>query len=143
MDKRENKFTPQQYKKYNGQSIMAAFKSMGDRATVDDISGCIARTIHQPEECIREEVANVLNRGVSDGFLLKREQYYILVNKDTYQTDFKVSNVPNVSKSSETQGELAELKERQRLRNDLEMTLYKMSTEELRKLHNLYVQQDN
>lgn len=134
------KLTPQQYRKYNGQSIMAAFKSMGNRATVDDLSACIARSIQQPEEYVREEVVRVLNRAVDDGFLLKREQYYILVGKDDYQTDFQVSSEPNVSEPDEAPVDLAELKERQKLRNELEISMYKMSTEELRKLHSIYVQ---
>lgn len=139
MDNAENKLTPQQYRKYNGQSIMAAFKSMGNRATLDDLSACIARSIQQPEDYVRNEVENVLNRGVDEGFLLKRDHLYVLVGSSDYQIDFQVNNEPKVSEP----GELAELKERQKLRNDLEISLYRMSTAELRKLHRTYVQRNN
>lgn len=143
MDKKYNELTPQQYKKYNGQSIMTAFKSVGNKATLDDLSKFIARSINQPEEYLRNEVMNVLDRGVDDGFLLKCGQHYLLGGKDDYQIDFKHANERSTSNSQRRSlseaDELAELKERQELRNQLELSLFQMSTEELRKLHGVYV----
>lgn len=116
---------------------MAAFKSMGNRATVDDLSKCIAQSIHRTEDYVRSEVANVLNRGVDDGFLLKRGQFYVLVGKDNYQVDH------DERRAAPQADELAELKERQKLRNELEISLYSMSIDELRRLHSTYVRKDN
>lgn len=143
MNKKLKELTPQQYKKYNGQSIMSAFISMGNKATLDDLTQHIARSIQQPEEYVRNEVNNVLDRGLKDGFLLKHEKYYVLAGKDDLQTDFRRRDERNKSKVQLTLSsgadELAEVKERQVLRNELELSLYRMSTEELRKLHNIYV----
>lgn len=140
MSKKLNEFTPQQYKKYNGQSIMLAFKSMDNKATLDDLSKYIARSIEKPEENIRNEIINVLNRGIDDGFLLKRGQYYLLAGKDDYQVDFTLRGESKSQLMLPTQAEeIAELKERQKLRNQLELSIYKMSTEELRKIHSIYV----
>ncbi len=137
----KNELTTQQLRKYNGQTIMHALRFLGNKATIADLSKCIAQSIQQPENSVRNEVTRVLNRGVDDGFLLKRGQNYVLVGKDDYQVDFQDRGEQSDS-DCETD-ELVELRERQKLRNELEIRLYKMSTKELRKLHNSYVQKDN
>lgn len=143
MNKKLKELTPQQYKKYNGQSIMLAFKSLSNEATLDDLSQYIAQSIGKTEELVRGEVINVLNRGIDDGFILKRGEHYVLAGKDDYQMDCKLrdqqSEADNKPKLLTQAEELEELKERQELRNELELSLYKMTTEELRKMHSIYV----
>lgn len=85
MDQQE--FTPQQYKKYNGQSIMLALENMGGSATADDLAEHIGVSIDQPQDIVKAEVRQVLRRGISNGFFHRRGKKYFLFNGETYETD--------------------------------------------------------
>lgn len=157
MYRKEVKLTPQQYRKYNGQSIMSALSSMGNKGTLDDLSKHIAESINQPEEYVRSEVSNVLERGLNDGFLLKQGQYYVLPGDNNFEVDSTPQNqlqsyqkllececdeLDEQSQSNLHQeslemecDELNELKERQEIRNHLELSLFKMSLPQLREMH--------
>lgn len=138
MNSKELELTPQQYKKYNGQSIMSALSSMGKKATLEELSKHIAQLTNQAEEYVRTEVLNVLDRGLNDGFLLKHGQFYVLPSEGDFEVDFTPQN-RSLQKSLQTEsGELGELKQRQELRNQLELSLFKMSLPQLRQV-NLYV----
>lgn len=85
MDQQE--FTPQQYKKYNGQSIMLALENMGGSATADDLAEHIGVSINQPQHIVKAEVMQVLRRGISNGFFQRRGKSYFLFNGETYEED--------------------------------------------------------
>lgn len=75
------KFTPQQYRKFNGQSIMLALETMGGSATSDDLTEHIATEIDQPKEIVKPEVNQVLRRGIANGFFQRRGTKYSLFNE--------------------------------------------------------------
>lgn len=88
MDQKE--FTPQQYKKFNGQSIMLALDAMGGSATAEDLATHIGVMIEQPQDIVKAEVQQVLRRGISNGFFQRRGKTYCLFNGDSgYQVDGK------------------------------------------------------
>ncbi len=83
-------FTPQQYRKFNGQSIMMALDAMGGSATADHLAEHIGNMIDQPQHLVKPEVSQVLRRGISNGFFQRRGKEYFLFNKDrTYEVDGK------------------------------------------------------
>lgn len=84
-------FTPQQYRKFNGQSIMLALEAMGGSASADDLATHIGASIDQPQHIVKSEVTQVLRRGISSGFFQRRGKQYFLFNNEsiTYQVDGK------------------------------------------------------
>lgn len=86
MDTQE--FTPQQYRKFNGQSIMLALQNMGGSATADDLADHIGTMIDQPQHIVKQEVRLVLRRGISNGFFQRRGKNYFLFSEGSaYQLD--------------------------------------------------------
>lgn len=71
-------YTPQQYRKYNGQAVMKAIESMGYQATANKIAKAIGTAIKQPEEVVLEQVKEVLKFAVANGFLVTRGKSYLL-----------------------------------------------------------------
>lgn len=83
-------FTPQQHKKFNGQSVMLALESMGGSATVDDLTKHIGVLIEQSDDLVKPEVKKVLRRGITNGFLQRRGKNYFLFNQsNAYEVDSK------------------------------------------------------
>lgn len=81
-------FTPQQYRKFNGQSIMLALQNMGGSATADDLAEHIGALIDLPQHIVKPEVSQVLRRGVSNGFFQRQGKKYFLFNEaSSYQVD--------------------------------------------------------
>lgn len=86
----EQEFTPQQYRNFNGQSIMLALETMGGSATADDLAQHIGVLIEQPQQLVKPEVMQVLRRGISNGFFQRKGRHYFLVHQDiAYQVDSK------------------------------------------------------
>lgn len=79
MDSQE--FTPQQYRKFNGQSIMLALDALGRSASADDLAKYIGDLIDQPQDAVKAEVSQVLRRGISNGFFQRRGKKYCLFNE--------------------------------------------------------------
>lgn len=75
-------YTPQQYKKYNGQSVFKALSAIGSEASADELAHFISLDIGENEEIILPEVKQVLRRGVSNGFLVRKGQYYSFVGEE-------------------------------------------------------------
>lgn len=105
-------FTRQQYRKFNGQSIMLALSTMGGLATADELAEHIGSSIDQPSHIVKPEVSQVLRRGISNGFFQRRGKKYCLYNEgSTYQVD---SRKRKLNLIMETDGG----KKRSRVRND-------------------------
>lgn len=81
-------FTPQQYRKFNGQSIMLALESLGGSATADTLAEHIATMIDQPQDIVKAEVSIVLRRGISNGFFQRRgKEYFLFSESSLYDVD--------------------------------------------------------
>lgn len=85
---------------------MSALSSMGNKGTLDDVTKHIAQSIDKPDEYVRTEVKNVLNRGVDDGFLTKRDKYYVLTARDDFQVDFKLNLAQSDPESERKSGQI-------------------------------------
>lgn len=72
------KYTPQQFRKYNGQVVMKAIESMGYQATANKLAKSIAAATNQSEEVVLEPVKEVLKYAVANGFLVARGKSYAL-----------------------------------------------------------------
>lgn len=82
------KYTLQQYKKFNGQTVMKALQTMNYHATTNKLAKYIAASIQQPEEDIKDTVKRVLQSAVANGFLVTRGSSYQLPGEVyTIQTD--------------------------------------------------------
>lgn len=76
-------YTWQQYKKFNGQTVMKALQSMNYHATTDKLTKYIASCIDQREEDIKDTVKRVLSNAVANGFLVTRGKSYVLMGAAT------------------------------------------------------------
>lgn len=72
------KYTPQQFRKYNGQVVMKTIESMGYQATANKLAKSIAAATNQSEEVVLEPVKEVLKYAVANGFLVTRGKSYSL-----------------------------------------------------------------
>ncbi|KAG4079097.1 hypothetical protein HA402_001068 [Bradysia odoriphaga] len=72
------KYTVQQYKKFNGQTVMKALQSMNYNATTNKLAKHIAACNNKREEDIKSTVKRVLSDAVANGFLITRGQSYRL-----------------------------------------------------------------
>lgn len=94
-------FTPQQHKKFNGQSVMLALETMGGSASVDDLTRHIGILIDQTEDLVKPEVKKVLRRGITNGFLQRRGKNYFLYNQNNaFEVDSKPKRKRKVEASS-------------------------------------------
>lgn len=88
MQSNSNDYTPQQYRKYNGQSVLKALRSIGKDATADELANYISQDINEEEDTILPEIKNVLRRGITSGFLQRHGIHYSLVGEeDNIQVD--------------------------------------------------------
>lgn len=74
-----NQFTPQQYIRYNGQSVSKSLNAIGNEASADELANFISQDIGQKAEEILHEVKKVLRRGVANGFLERNGEYYSFI----------------------------------------------------------------
>lgn len=72
------KYTLQQYKKFNGQTVMKALQSMDYRATSNKLAKYFAANSDHSEEDIRDTLRHVLKNAVANGFLITRGKSYQL-----------------------------------------------------------------
>lgn len=72
------KYTPQQYTKFNGQTVMKALQSMDYQATSNKLSKYIATNTNQRLEDVHDTVKRVLRSAVANGFLITRGKSYRL-----------------------------------------------------------------
>lgn len=92
-------YTVQQYKKFNGQTIMKALQLMNYSATTKKLAKHIAASIDQREEAVIDTVKMVLSNAVANGFLVHRGSSYRLPSTAyTTQTDRRKVR-PKMSKS--------------------------------------------
>lgn len=82
MASKSDKYTPQQYKKYNGQSVFKALSAIGSEASADELANFISQDIGQREETLLPEVQQVLRRGIANGFLVKNGDYYSFIGNN-------------------------------------------------------------
>lgn len=73
-----HKYTAQQYKKFNGQTVMKALQSMNYKGTTNKLAKFIAASNNKREEDIRDTVKRVLSDAVANGFLVTRGSSYQL-----------------------------------------------------------------
>lgn len=98
-------FTPQQYRKFNGQSIMLALQNMGGSATADDLADHIGALIDQPQHIVKQEVRLVLRRGISNGFFQRRgKKYFLFSEGSAYQLDGSRKRKVNFAVPLQTDG---------------------------------------
>lgn len=72
------KYTLQQYKKFNGQTVMKALQSMDFHATSNKLAKYFAANTDHSEEDIRDTLRRVLSNAVANGFLITRGKSYQL-----------------------------------------------------------------
>lgn len=82
MASNSNYFTPQQYRKYNGQSVFRALSAMGNEASADELADFISEDIGARQEVILPEVKSVLQRGISNGFLKRNRKLYSFITDE-------------------------------------------------------------
>lgn len=88
MASNSDQYTPQQYRKYNGQSVFKALTAIGNEASADEVANFISQDIGEREEIILPEVKQVLRRGITNGFLVRNGKFYSFVGDDVnMQTD--------------------------------------------------------
>lgn len=71
-------YTMQQYRKFNGQTVMKALQLMDYRATTNKLAKHFAASINESEEDIKDAVKRVLSNAVANGFLVTRGKSYQL-----------------------------------------------------------------
>lgn len=85
-------FTPQQYRKYNGQSVFKALSAIGTEASADELANFISEDIGANKRVILPEIRNVLRRGITNGFLQRNGEYYSFITDDY---EMQVDSVPS------------------------------------------------
>ncbi len=96
MASNSDEYTPQQYRKYNGQSVFKALSAIGNEASADELANFISQDIGKSEDAILPEVKQVLRRGISNGFLVRSGQFYSFISDD------QVMQVDSASKRRRT-----------------------------------------
>lgn len=75
-------YTPQQYRKYNGQMVFKALRAIGSEVSADDLASYISKHIGEREEIVLPEIKQVLRRGIVNGFLVRNGTNYSLVGEE-------------------------------------------------------------
>lgn len=73
-----NKYSEEESRKYNGQTVMSVLAHLGAAATAEKICDEIVYMIEQPKEVVEPEVRRILRRGITNGFLVKFGKNYLL-----------------------------------------------------------------
>lgn len=82
MSSKSDDYTPQQYKKYNGQSVFKALSAIGTEASADELANFISQDIGESETIILPEIKQVLRRGILNGFLVRNGIYYSFIGDE-------------------------------------------------------------
>lgn len=82
MASNSNEYTPQQYRKYNGQTVFKALSAMGNVATAEELADFISQDIGLREDTILSEIKLVLRRGITNGFLERKGNIYSAIRGD-------------------------------------------------------------
>lgn len=92
-----DKYSEEESRKYNGQTVMAVLAHLGDAATADKICEEIVYAIDQPKDVVEPEVRRILRRGVTNGFLVKFGKNYLLSGDgNTIDVDSKRKAYKNI-----------------------------------------------